>query len=393
MVSVKKNTVLNIIRTLSSVVFPLITFPYISRVLHAENIGKVNFGNSIISYASLIASLGISTYAIRECSKVRDDKEKLNDISSQLLSINLISTLVSYVFLIFLLLFWNFLHEYKILIIIQSLAVIFTTLGADWINTAMEDFKYITIRSLVFQLISIVAMFLFVRKPEDYVVYAAITVLSSSGANIVNIVYRRRFCKTRITFHIDWKTHMPPIFMLFAVTLFSIIYTNVDMTMLGIMKGDKDVGIYSTAVKIYNIVNMTVASIAAVVLPQLSYNFNKKDYAEVNRLILYAARFIAVLGLPCIAGIDAIAEEIVTVVACAEYVSAAVPLRILSIALLFSYMGGLVGNMILIPSGKEKICLVATGISAALNFIGNLLLIPKLGIVAAALTTAVSEVF
>ena len=180
--SIKKNTVYNIIKTASSILFPIITFPYISRVLQPDNIGKINFGSSIVGYISLLATLGVTTYAIRECSKVKNDREELGKLSGEILSINLFTTFIAYLVLAVLLLLYGKLRDYRLLILIQSMSVIFTTLGADWLNTAMEDFRYITIRSVAFQVISVILMFVFVREPDDYLKYAIITVLSSNGS-------------------------------------------------------------------------------------------------------------------------------------------------------------------------------------------------------------------
>ena len=125
--SIKVNAILNVIKTISSIIFPLITFPYISRVLQPENVGKVNFGSSFVSYFSLIASLGITTYAIRECSAVRGDKKKLGEKASQIFSINVCTTTVAYVLLGLSLIFFRKLDSYRALIIIQSTAILFTT--------------------------------------------------------------------------------------------------------------------------------------------------------------------------------------------------------------------------------------------------------------------------
>lgn len=180
--SIKINAVLNVIKTISSIIFPLITFPYISRVLMPDNVGKVNFGSSFVSYFSLIASLGITTYAIRECSAKRKNKEKLSRTASQIFSINVITTIIAYVSMAIILLLFRNLDSYRTLIIIQSTAILFATLGCDWLNSAMEDFAFITVRTIAFQIISLVLMFAFVRKPSDYITYAAITVPSSIRA-------------------------------------------------------------------------------------------------------------------------------------------------------------------------------------------------------------------
>ena len=312
---VRKNSIYSLLKAFSQVVFPLITFPYISRVLHAENVGKVNFGNSIISYVSLAASLGITTYAVRECSKIKDDKNKLENMVGQIISLNMVTTFIAYIGLALALLAAKPLENYREMIIILSTTVLFTTLGADWLNTAMEDFKYITVRTFLFQLVSIAAMLLFVQKPEDYMRYVVITVIASSGANITNMVYRRKFCKTKLTLNIDWKRHLPPVLLLFVMVLAQTIYCNSDITILGIIKGNYEVGLYSTSVKIYSLVNSTIASIAWVVMPQMTKNFNEGNYDEINKLFRYAFNFVVILGLPCVVGINILCPEIIEIIA------------------------------------------------------------------------------
>lgn len=387
----KENTVFNTVKSVFSIIYPLITFPYISRILMTENVGKVNFGNSIVSYFSLVASLGVTTYAVRECSKFRSDRRELGRVSSEIFSINIWSTIIAYSALAVTLLFAKSLKNYRELIIIQSTTILFTTLGADWLNTAMEDFKYIAIRTVLMQILSIVLMFTFVRKSDDYLKYAMISVIASSGANVVNILYRRKFCKTRFVFKCNLKRHLPPILILFSLVLTQTIYTTSDITILGLIKGDYQVGLYSTSVKVYNIINTLVASVAWVVIPQLSVAYADNDYSKVNELVKYSLNFIIVLGLPCLVGMNLIAREIITLIAGIEYVDAALSLRILSISLLFSFLGGWIGNTMLLPSGKERVCLWASIASATVNIILNFILIPYWGLYAAAATTAFSE--
>lgn len=391
--SVNSNTVFSTIKSVFSVFYPFITFPYISRVLMTDNVGKINFGSSIVSYVSLVASLGVTTYAIRECSKKRENKEELSKTASQILSINIMSTLVAYLALAIVLIFAKPLENYRLLICIQSTTVLFSTLGADWLNTAMEDFKFIAIRTMSMQIISLLLMFVFIHKSEDYIRYAIISVVASSGANIVNIFYRRRFCKTEFVWHMDIKHHLPKIMLLFSLILSQTIYVNSDMTLLGLMKGDHEVGLYSTSVKIYQIVNTTIASITWVVMPKLSLSFAKKDYSEINTLLKYALNFVVVFGIPSFCGLEIIAPQLVVTIAGEAYADAALSLRILGVAMLFSFFGGWVGNMIRLPAGQETLSLKISSICALLNIVLNFILIPKWGSSAAAFTTAVSELF
>ena len=388
--SIKKNSIYIILKTGSSIIFPLITFPYISRVLLTENVGKINFGLSIVSYFSLIASLGITTYAIRECSGVREDKAKLSNTASQIWSINIITTVVAYVLLAVTLLSYHKLDNYRTLIVIQSLSIVFSTLGADWLNQAMEDFRFITIRTVAFQFISLALMFIFVHKPEDYMKYAVISLVSSSGASVVNIWYRRRYCKVRFTKDIEWKRHMMPIIYLFVMILAQTIFNSVDSTMLGLIHGDYEVGIYSAAHKITNIINQVIGSLLWVIMPRMSYYFAESKYDEVNKLLRKVLGFNILLGLPCAVGCFVISEDVIKIAAGDSFIEAAPVLQILMIGFVFSLFGGsFLGNAILLPSKQERYYMIVCCITAVVNVIGNYIFIPMYGAKAAAGTTAV----
>ncbi|SEI90452.1 Membrane protein involved in the export of O-antigen and teichoic acid [Lachnospiraceae bacterium A10] len=394
--SLAKNVVLNLIKTFSSIIFPLITFPYISRVLLPEYVGKYNFANTYVSYFLLIASLGVTTYAIRECSVVKDDKEKLETVASQIFSINICSMIVAYALLFISLFFFRGLDTYRIAIIILSLSIFFTIIGADWLNSAFEDFKYITIRTVVFQFISLIALFIFVKKPTDYIKYAVITVISVGGANILNVFYRRRYGRVKFLNTLkdmEWKKHFPPIILLFAMILVQTIFSSSDITMLGIMRSDYEVGLYSTATKIYNMMNQIMASILWVMLPRLTGYFEEKNYREINILLKKCTQFMMGLGLPCIVGGIFLSDEIVTIIGGIEYIRASLYLKILMGSLFFSLIGGsLLGNMILLPAKKEKFFLQACVVAAVVNIVLNIFFIPKFGAIAASITTLIAHI-
>lgn len=387
----KKNTIYNSIKIAINLIFPLITFIYISRVLHAENVGKINFGNSVITYISLIATLGVQTYAIRECSRVKDDKEALERIASEIFSINVLSTIVAYLILIILLLFANPLADYRLLICIQSTTVLCTTLGADWINTVFEDFRYITIRTLVIQLVSLIFMFILVKDESDYLVYATIAVFASSGGYILNIIYRERFCKIRFRIMMNVKQHMKPIAMLFSLILAQKIYVNSDLTIIGLFRGDKEVGLYTAATNIYFITNMVVSSVSTIVLPSLSRAFKMHDYKEINKNIRFAVGFIIMMGVPAVIMLLIQAEHIIGAISGQEYVDAAGTLRVLVLALIASFVGGVIGNLTMIPAGRERVCLNSTVLSAISNVVLNILFVGRYGMIIAGVTTFISE--
>lgn len=387
--SIKKNTVYNIIKTFSNIAFPMITFPYVSRVLLPENVGKYNFANTYVSYFALIASLGIATYAIRECSKVRDSREKLQDIASQIYSINLCTTVIAYVLLLLSLIFFRSIEDYRVLIIISSTTILFTTIGADWINVAMEDFSYITLRTVAFQIVSLVLMFLLIKNPDDYIKYATISVISSSGANLCNFFYRRKYCTISFTLHIEWKRHMIPIIFLFVMVLSQTVFSSADVTMLGLYKGDYEVGIYSTAIKIERLISQVVSSIVYVLIPRLSYLFSSDEYKKINEMLRKVLGTILLIGIPCFAGAFVLSKEIILIIAGSEYLDAVPAMQIAMLSFLFSLVGGsFLGNIVLLPSGNEKKYMIICCIAAVINVVTNYWLIPIYGVLAAAGTTA-----
>ncbi len=388
--SIKKNTIYNAIKTCSGIVFPLITFPYVSRVLLAESLGKINFSSSIVGYFSLIASLGVSTYAVRECSKVKDDSKRLSITASEIYTINAYSTLIACALLLLTLLFARRLDNYRTLILIQSSGIVFTTFGADWINNVAEDFGFITLRTLGFNILSVFLMFMLVKKPDDYITYAVITLVASMGANVTNILYRRKYCRIRLVRNPQFGVHLKPIMMLFSLQLIQTIYVSSDVTILGLVRTVTEVGWYSAAVKIYSLIQTLMNSVVLVVLPQLSQAYANEDYIKANGLLRYSLNFIVGLGLPCLIGVNVVAPEVIMLLAGESFLACVPSLRILTFALFWSFLGGFLGNLIMIPSGREDVSLASSVVSAIVNLVLNLVLIPRWGIEAAAATTTVS---
>lgn len=388
-----KNTVYNAVRILAAVLYPIITFPYASRVLMPESLGKVNFAQTFSGYFAIIASLGITTYAVRESVTVKHDRLSLSRITSQIFSINIWTTLVSYTVLVIMLLTLKSLRSHVLLIAIASMSILFTTIGADWLNMAMEDFRYITLRTVVLQLISIIAMFCFVRSSNDYVAYLLISTMPGVIGNILNVSYRKKYCSIVFSREIEWKKHMPPILLLFFMILSQQILVSTDITMIGLMRGDYEVGLYSTAVKIENIVSQIVFSITWVLIPRLSTYFANGLTKERDALLKNALSFTVGLGFPCIAGILGTSRTVVLIVAGQEYLLASPILMMLMGALLFDlFGGGFIGNLVLLPSGKEKVFLGACIAAAVANVVLNFLFISQYGMFAAAGSTLVSRI-
>ena len=385
------NALLNAIKTIFSIIFPLITFPYISRVLGVENIGIYNFSTSVVSYFTLLAGLGINTYAIREGARYRNNKKEISEFCSEVFSINLISTLISYGILAVCLFFLPSLRYDVLIILILSVSICFTTLGCEWVFNIYEEFGYITIRTILFQVLSVILMFVFVKNKHSLIQYVLITVLATSGANIINIFARKKFCDIRFRFGVKLKKHLLPIFILFANSIAMTIYLNSDVTILGLISGNYYVGLYSVATKVYTMLKSLLGALIVVSIPRLSSYLgaeNKKQYVETSSIILNALITIAV---PAMVGTFALSDEIVLILSGREYIAASMSLKILSVALVFSIFSWFYTSCVLVVNKQDRSVLKATTLAAVANIVMNVILIPYFNQNAAAFTTALAE--
>ena len=386
------NATLNAIKTISGIVFSLITFPYVTRVLGIEKVGIYDFSASVISYFSLMASLGISIYGIREGSRYRNDKIRINKFVSEVFSINFISTIISYILLGLCLIIIPRLQTYSAALLILSVEIIFTTLGSAWVCNIYEDFLFITVRTLVISLISLVLTLMIVRKPDDLYLYIAIITLSSSCSNLWNFFYiKKKYCDFRFTLKIDWFHHFRPIMIIFSTTLVITVYVSSDITMLGFMTSDYEVGIYGISVKIYKIIKSIFAALMMVLIPQFSQAFAKEGQHRLQYFFSEVFNILTVLMLPMIVGLYLTSDDIIMLITGNMNIEASQSLRILSIAILFSLYAYIYTQCILIPVRKEWFVFKATVVSAVVNVLLNFVLIPIWGINACAVTTVIAE--
>lgn len=384
------NALLNGIKQCCSIIFPLITFPYISRVLGNEGYGKYSFSYSVTNYFILLAALGIYTYAIREGAKIRDDQKAINKFCSQVFSINVCSAAISLLLLFAIVLFLPKFSGYKAYIFIQSTAIVMAVIGTDWINGIFEDYFYITVRYIAVQCICLLAMFIFVRRPEDIIPYCIISVLATNGGNLINVFYVRKYAKIRFTFNMNLKRHLLPLLILFVNSIAITIYVNSDITMLGFFESDAQVGVYSFASKIYNLLKQLINAVIVVSVPRIAYILkNKPEEYKVFINKIFSA--LNIILLPIIVGMFCMSDSMILLAGGEQYISGDAALKILSVATLFAIYASLFTNCVLIVNRQEKYCLNATVISAIVNVGLNFVLMPWLGMIGAAITTVLAE--
>ena len=389
--SIKANAIFNIFRKLMTMLFPLITFPYASRILLPEGIGKVAFSRSFIDYFMIIATLGISTYGTRETAKVRDDRVLLSKVSREILTINMVSTAVAYLLLFVAMLSISKLAEYRALLVVISAKILFTSLGLGWLYGGMEDYKYITIRAFIFQIISVILLFTLVHKPEDYLLYASIAVISNVGSNICNWIHSKKYIDLFIHIELELKKHLKPIFVLFAMGEFAKIYAVLDVTMLGFLCGNWEVGIYTAATKINRIIVQLVISIGYVVLPRLAYYINKSDEKKFQELVYKNFDVFFLLAIPSAIGLSLVGNAAILAFSGEKFIASVPIMRIMNPIIVITGIGSVIGTQTFVPMGKEKLVLYGLIIGAISNIILNFILIPRYQVWGAAIATLCSE--
>ena len=387
--SIKANIALHAVKTVFSIVFPIISFKYVSSMLGVTNIGKVTFSSSIVSYFALFASLGIASYGIREGARIRDDAPLTTTFVSELFTINIVSTLFSYLVLIICVITLEALNGYESLILILSSSILCSAFGMDWVNIIHEDFLFLTVRQILVQIIGYLLIILVVKKQSDVLFYCMLTAGSAWAVSILNFFHVRKRNKFHLAHYSAAIKHIKPVMVIFASSIAVTIYVSSDATMLGLLAGDKIVGLYAGAAKVYASVKMLIAAIIIVVLPRITtYADNPPKFSEA---FLYILSVVMLITLPCVVGICVMSERIIVMLSSQDYADGASALTILGIAVLFSIIASVITTTVFLPLRKEKVTLVATILSALLNIALNLLLIPLLKHRGAALTTMLAE--
>ena len=370
--------------------FPVITFPYASRILAPEGIGKINFANSIVAFFVTLALLGTNSYATREAAKIRDDKYALSKFTKEILLINVFSTVFSYIVFFILVFSVKKFENYTILLIICSIKIFFMIFGMDWLYAATEEFQYITIRSIIFQIISIVFLFLFVRSPNDLYWYALFGILSAVGSNICNFIHSRLYVDLSIHCKLEVSKHLKYIFTFFGMTLVANVYAVLDTTMLGFLTNDTQVGYYSAATKIVKMIIGILTSLATVLLPRLSYCIEKQDKNVFSSLLEKSMSVFWLLSMPMTVGIFLLTTPLLSTFSGTQFLDAQIPMKIISPLVFIISTASLLGSP-LSAMRKEKISLVAVICGAITNVTLNFCLIPKYGVSGAAIGTVVAE--
>lgn len=388
--SITKNSIYYSFYQGLNVVFPFLTGMYVARVLLPESVGKVAYAQNIAQYFVILSFLGIPTYGMREIAKTRNDFAERSKVYSELFAINFISTTIFSLLYVLLVFSNSRFHSELKLYLVTGLAIIFNYIDNSWLYDGLEEFKFISVRNIIFKISSFVALVMFVNSPKDYITYALITVLGTAGNNIVNIIYCPKFVHFSLR-ELNLKRHMRSILLLVVVNIAIELYTLVDVTMLGMMTSNKNVAYYSYASKINRIFVQLINAITIVVVPRLAFYYKEARRNDFNDLLTKAFEIILVIGIPIVVGIQICAPDAISLIYGKSFLPSANVLRILSIVLVVSPIGYLLGSRVLLVTDNEKTMTLCVGVGALVNVIGNAILIPIYFEYGAALASVFSE--
>lgn len=389
--SLLKNYVFNLLKTFSNLLFPIITFTYSARILGVEGVGKVNFAKAVITYFSMIALLGMNYYGTREAAKLRDNKRRLSKYVHEMLLINGCMTIVAYLILFISMQLVPKFYDYKSLLIINGFAIALQGMGMEWLYQALEDYRYIAMRSVLFQIIALILMFLFVKESEDIIWYAFIYMLATSGSYILNFINAKKYIECKWYGDYEIKKHLRPLLWLFAMAISIELYTVLDTTMLGFLQGDKAVGKYVAAVKVNKLANTIITSVGVILIPRLSYYVGNGEMKKLKVLTEKTYNFVFLLSVPAAVGLFSLSDSIIRLFSGSEFLSAGFTMKLLVPIVLFIPFSVVTNQQTFVPMGKESLILVSTLLGAVTNMIFNLLLIPHYSENGAAIATVFAE--
>lgn len=389
--SIAKNSVYYSIYQALNVIFPFISGMYVARILLPDAVGTVAYAQNIAQYFVILAFLGIPTYGVREIAKVRNDPEARSKIYSELMVINFISTCIFLTIYVILIFSVSSFRSNAALYLITGLSIALNAINNAWLYEGLEEFQFISIRNIVFKALSLLALVIFVKGPEDYLIYALIAALGTAGNYIINVLYSPKFVKFTLK-GLCLKRHMESILLLVVVNLAIELYTLVDVTMLGAMSTSKNVAYYSYASRINKIFIQVINTFTMVIVPRIAFYYKEGRKDDFNKLLSKTLETIFVFGIPLIAGIQVCASDAVTLVYSTAFLPSANVLRILSWVLIISPVGYLLGSRVLLVTDHEKTMVLCVGIGAVVNIIGNALLIPRFVEYGAAIASVTSEI-
>lgn len=387
--SLTENLFYNMLYQIIVTVLPIITIPYITRTLGLHANGIYSYTDSIVTYFIVFGSLGTSLYGIRKIAYVRDDKEKLSQVTLEIISLKLVLIVLNLIVFIPLLCVNS---QYAYIYQVQILNIIANGIDISWFYQGIEDFKKVTIRNLIVKFAYVIALFVFIKEPDDLIKYILIVVLSALIGNFIMIGSLPNYINIHIRKKLHPFTHLKECIVLFVPQVMNYVYALLDRSMLGWLTNTDNVSIYDQAQRLIRTITAILQSLGYVMMARIANLKAVNDEEGMKYYIHKSLDFTIFLGVPAMFGILGVADDFIPVFLGKEYVAAISTLKLLSILILTMPLNSVLGVQTLIPIGKEKIYTIATSSGAFVNVLVNIFLIPILGIKGACISSLAAEI-
>nr|WP_315147241.1 oligosaccharide flippase family protein [uncultured Flavobacterium sp.] len=389
--SLKNNFLFNCILTVAGYIFPIITFPYVSRVLGVENIGICNFIDGVIDYYILFATLGIGSVGIREIAKCADDQNQRNTVFSSLIFISFISTSLVLMILVISINTVPQFEAYKSLLWIGISKLIFSLFLIEWLFQGMQNFKYITIRAILIRALFVVAVFIFVKNKEDYIIYYVLICSTIAINAFFNVLYSRKYVKFSIK-NIQLKHFIKP-FIVFGLNKVLIsLYTTFNVIYLGLISSKIEVGYYTTSIKLFGIIIAIFSALTGVIVPKMSFYIANEQFSEVQSIVDKTTNILLTISLPIIIFSEFFAKDIINIIAGSGYEGAIIPFMIVMPLMLIIGLAQIYNQQLLMCLDDNKGMLITTLTGAIVGIALNVFLVKTFYSIGSAFSWFLTEV-
>lgn len=389
MSNVKKNFIYNIAYQLLVIILPLITAPYISRVLGTEGVGIYSYTYSITYYFVLFAMLGLNNYGNRQIAKVRDDKEKLAKTFSSIYCMQIVTSAIMIIAYVIYLLF--IVKENKSIAIIQTIYLVSTAFDINWFFFGLEKFKLTVTRNTIIKILTIICIFIFVKTKDQLYLYTLIMAAGTLLSQLMLWPFVKKYTKlVRVKFK-NIMIHFKPCLILFIPVIAVSLYKIMDKVMIGNLSTMEQVGLYENSEKIINILTALITALGTVMLPKISNLLANGEKEKSKQYIEKSMEFTIVSSVALTFGLMAIAKSFAPLFFGEEFKDAGIIIQYLSVTTIFIAVANVIRTQYLIPNEKDKSYIISVSIGAAVNIILNLILIPKYQALGAVIGTIFAE--
>ena len=380
-----KNYLYNLSYQILTIILPIITVPYVTRIFTSEDLGNYGFYNSIVSYFSLFAMLGIGLYGTKQIASARD----VNSTFWNIYAIQLIASLISiFVYVIAIVCVPTMSGIIPLILFISLFSKI---IDISWLFSGKEDFKKITLRNTVVKVVGVISIFTFIKNSEDLYLYILLIVIFDFLGQVVMWVPAKKFIK-RPSFNMEiMKKNLHPIVLLFLPQVAISLYVVLDRTLLGLLGSYSDVGIYEQGQKLTSIIYKIVSSLGVVMLPRVANLLSERKEKEAQNMVKFSFILYNLIIFPMIFGLIAVNEVFVKLFLGKDFQDVKYVLYITTINIMLVAWTNILGHQVLVVRNKNKEFMLSTTIPAFVSVAVNIAVIPLLGYIGASITAVIVE--